>query len=48
MPDSIFLLIAIVALAIMGAAWIYAGWETWDDRRSQRLVKRNLDRMCGR
>ncbi len=49
MPDSILLLIAIGAIAFFGAVWIYAGWESWDDRRrSDRLVKRNLDRMCGR
>jgi uncharacterized membrane protein YphA (DoxX/SURF4 family) len=49
MPDSIYLLIAIAALAVFGAVWIYAGWEKWDDRRrSDRLVHRNLQRMMGR
>ncbi len=37
------------AAGIIWLAFKYAAWETFDDRRrSQRLVKRNLDRMCGR
>ncbi len=49
MPDSIMLLIAVLALALFGAAWIYAGWERWDDdRRARRLAHRNINRAMGR
>lgn len=50
MPHStLIFILSVAALIVFGAAWIYAGWEDWDDRRrSERLVHRNLQRMAGR
>ncbi len=49
MPANLILALLLVAYLAAGASWIYNGWTKWDrDRRSQRLVHRNLNRMAGR
>jgi len=42
-------LISILCLAAVGVIWTYSDWRNFDrHRRSDRLVHRNLQRMCGR
>ncbi len=49
MIDAIEILGLILVIALAAITHKYAKWETWDDRRrSDRLVHRNLQRMCGR
>ena len=41
-------LIAAVCLALLLFAWAYASWSSWnEERRSRRLVERNLWRISG-
>jgi hypothetical protein len=48
MIDGTYLLIVLAALALIAAVWKFAAWEEWDDqRRRERLVHRNLQRMGG-
>lgn len=43
-----YLLIAVPALIVLLAVFVYAEWEKFDDcRRRERLVHRNLQRMSG-
>jgi hypothetical protein len=51
MPAIDWIEIALIAAAlpVLWLAFKYAAWEKWNDRRrSDRLVHRNLQRMCGR
>lgn len=49
MPDSIYLVIMIVGLAAVLAAYVYNQWAMWDYyRRLERRTHRNLQRMAGR
>lgn len=49
MIDGTYILIAIAALALLLAGYVYAEWEAWDSRRRhERRVKVNLQRMGGR
>ncbi len=49
MIDAIEILGLILAIALAAITFYYARWEDWDDRRrSDRLVHRNLQKMCGR
>jgi hypothetical protein len=49
MIDGTYLLIVIIALAILYGVFRLAAWEEFDDRRRrERLVHRNLQRSCGR
>lgn len=49
MPDSIYLLIVIVSLALVLIIWAYVDWAQWDERRRlERRVHRNIERMIRR
>lgn len=49
MPDSLYLILLIVGLAIIGGLWTYADWITWNAyRKLERRAHRNLMRQAGR
>ena len=49
MPDSIYLLIVILSVALVLILWTYNEWAQWDEqRRQQRRVHINLMRQAGR
>lgn len=49
MPVLFYFLLSAAAVAILAIVFLYARWEDRDDRRrSDRLVQRNIQRMCGR
>ena len=48
MPDSIYLIICIIGIAIVAAVEWYARWETWNDyRKLERRAHVNLYRQGG-
>lgn len=47
--DGIYVLAVVFALALLFLAWWYVGWaENIAERKTQRMVRRNLDRTIGR
>jgi hypothetical protein len=48
MPDSIYLLLVILSVALVLICWTYNEWAQWDEqRRQQRRVHRNLWKQAG-